>query len=109
MNIGVLLKTTCYDCHSNNTIYPWYSRFQSVGWWLQSHIKDGKAHLNFDEFSNYQTDKKKKKLSAIVEEVEKGEMPLSTYTLIHFNANLSKAQRKEIADWATTLKENLKN
>src|SRR5439155_20340848 len=48
-----ILKTSCYDCHSNNTIYPWYSEVQPVGWWLNNHINDGKNEVNFSEFAAY--------------------------------------------------------
>lgn len=106
-NVSILLKTSCYDCHSNNTVYPWYNDIQPVAWWLNSHVKDGKKHLNFDEFDAYPLEKKKKKLSEIVKTIEKGEMPLKSYTFIHANAKLSIAQQKEITDWATLLKENI--
>jgi hypothetical protein len=45
------LKTSCYDCHSNNTAYPWYNNIQPVKWWLADHVNSGKRHLNFDEFN----------------------------------------------------------
>lgn len=106
-DISALLRTSCYDCHSNNTVYPWYSKVQPVDWWLNSHVNDGKRKLNFDEFDTYSIKEKKKKVSEIIETLEKNEMPLESYTLIHSNAKLSKAQQKEINDWATTLKNNL--
>ena len=81
--IGTLLKSSCYDCHSNNTVYPWYSNVQPFAWWLSSHITEGKQELNFDEFNSYDVKKKKHKLDEVVEMIEKNEMPLSSYTLIH--------------------------
>lgn len=106
-NVSAMLKVSCYDCHSNNTVYPWYYHVQPVAWWLSDHINDGKRHLNFDEFNTYSVEKKKKKLSEVIETIEKGEMPLTSYTLIHSDAKLSKAQQKEINDWAKALKESL--
>ena len=53
-----ILKTSCYDCHSNNTIYPSYSKVQPVKWWLADHVNSGKRHLNFDEFNSYSREKK---------------------------------------------------
>lgn len=102
-NVGTLLRTSCYDCHSNNTQYPWYNNIQPVALWLSSHIKDGKRHLNFDEFNTYPAEKKRKKLQEIAETVEKSEMPLSSYTLIHGDARLSVENKKVLIDWATAL------
>jgi hypothetical protein len=102
-NVRSILKPACYDCHSNNTEYPWYNNIQPVAWWLASHIKDGKKHLNFDEFDLYSPDKKKKKLSHIKETIEKGDMPLSSYTLIHTDARLSEEQKNIILNWVQTL------
>ncbi|MBN8861275.1 MAG: heme-binding domain-containing protein [Sphingobacteriales bacterium] len=100
-NVGTLLRTSCYDCHSNNTKYPWYNNIEPVALWLNSHINDGKRHLNFDEFNTYPTEKKSKKLQEIAKTVEKDEMPLSSYTLIHGDARLSAEDKKVLIDWAT--------
>ncbi|WP_199119403.1 heme-binding domain-containing protein [Pedobacter sp. ASV28] len=105
MQVGTILKTSCYDCHSNNTSYPWYSHIQPIAWWLNSHIKDGKRHLNFDEFESYPIVKQKKKLGEIAATVKSEEMPLSSYTLIHRNASLSKAEQQIIVNWANHLKQ----
>ena len=84
-----LLRTSCYDCHSSTTIYPWYSNIQPFAWWQQSHVVDGKKELNFDEFNSYDVKRKKHKLDEVIEVIEKDEMPLGSYTLIHRNAILS--------------------
>jgi len=102
-NVGTLLRTSCYDCHSNNTKYPWYNNIEPVALWLNSHINDGKRHLNFDEFSTYPAKKKIKKLQEIAKTVEKGEMPLYSYTLIHGDARLTAEDKKILIDWATAL------
>jgi hypothetical protein len=104
-----VLKTACYDCHSNNTRYPWYNNVQPVEWWLASHINDGKKHLNFDEFNLYPADKKKKKLSQIKKTIEKHEMPLASYTLVHTDARLSVDQKELILDWVRTLESALES
>lgn len=95
-----VLKTACYDCHSNNTVYPWYNNIQPVGFWLQHHVNEGKEHLNFAEFGNYPADKAAKKMRGIVHEVEEGDMPLGSYTLIHKNAILTEAQKQLVINWA---------
>ncbi|WP_343707018.1 heme-binding domain-containing protein [Flavobacterium sp.] len=106
-NVNLLLRTSCYDCHSNNTKYPWYSNIQPVGWWLSNHINEGKRELNFDEFNSYTLEKKKKKISEIIKEIDKKDMPLSSYTLIHRNAELTVEQRQEIIQWAKNIDNNL--
>lgn len=98
--VDKLLRTSCYDCHSNNTVYPWYGNVQPVALWLDDHIRDGKKHLNFDEFNTYSAERKQKKFKEIAEEIEEGEMPMTSYTLIHQNAKLSPADKKLLVDWA---------
>ena len=87
-----MLKVSCYDCHSNNTYYPWYWQVQPVTWFMNDHINDGKRHLNFSEFSSYAARRRYKKLKEISQEIKSGDMPLRSYTIIHRNAVLSTAQ-----------------
>ncbi|MEA1847560.1 heme-binding domain-containing protein [Chryseobacterium sp. MHB01] len=102
-----LLKASCYDCHSNNTAYPWYNNIQPVKWWLADHVNSGKRHLNFDEFNTYTKEKKLKKLDEIAETVKEGEMPLSSYTIIHHNAKLSSTDKSEIEKWVVQVKKEI--
>jgi len=96
----MILETACYDCHSNNTDYPWYSKIQPVAWWLNRHIVNGKRHLNFSEFGNYDLKKAKHKLVETAEVMEEDEMPLFSYTLIHKNAKLDAMQKQQLIVWA---------
>ena len=105
-NVDKLLRVSCYDCHSNNTVYPWYSNVQPVALWLDDHIRDGKKHLNFDEFNSYSAKRKQKILNEIVETIDEGEMPMTSYKLIHRDARLSPKDKKILTDWA---KEMMKN
>ncbi|WP_222537005.1 heme-binding domain-containing protein [Pedobacter polysacchareus] len=105
--IGVILRRSCYDCHSNTTAYPWYSNIQPFAWWLQSHVNEGKHELNFDEFNNYDVKKKKHKLDEVIETIEKDEMPLTSYTLIHRGAVLSPKDKDKLITWAKELKKNI--
>lgn len=98
-DVQQILKTSCYDCHSNNTTYPWYSKIQPVAWWLGDHIEDGKKELNFSEFSQYRLARQYHKLEEINEQVKENEMPLKSYTLIHTDAKLSNDQKLQIANW----------
>ena len=95
-----LLQRACYDCHSNNTKYPWYAEVQPVRWWLDSHIKDGKRHLNFSEFGSYTAKRANHKMKQTAEQVESGEMPLPSYTWMHPEARLTPQEIKLLADWA---------
>lgn len=98
--IGGLLQKSCYDCHSNNTVYPWYSNIQPFSWWQQNHVNEGKKELNFDEFNSYDVKKKKHKLDEIAEMIEKDEMPLNSYTLMHRGAILSPQDKDKLITWA---------
>ncbi len=107
-DVQSILKTSCYDCHSNNTVYPWYSYIQPVAWWLNGHIKDGKKDLNFSEFASYRIRRQYKKLEEINELVKKDEMPLDSYLWIHKNAKLSDQQKLTIANWANASRDSIK-
>jgi Haem-binding domain len=102
------LINACYDCHSNNTKYPWYSNIQPAAWWLNDHIKDGKKHLNFDEFTTYRIARQYKKLEECIDETKEGEMPLESYTLIHKNAVLTDAEKLALATWCETVRDSIK-
>ena len=98
--VAMVLKKACYDCHSNRTSYPWYSRVQPVAQYLDGHVRDGKSELNLDEFMTYSLRKRQHKLVSIREQVEEGQMPLSSYTWMHPEARLTPEERRLIAEWA---------
>jgi hypothetical protein len=104
-----VLQRSCYDCHSNNTAYPWYNNIQPFAWFLADHVKDGKDELNFSTFASYTPKKAAHKLDEVIGETSEGEMPLSSYTLIHRNAILSDQEIKMINEWATTLGDSIRN
>ncbi len=94
-----LLKTACYDCHSNHTVYPWYGNIAPISYWLDEHIEHGKEELNFSDWASYSAKKKEHKLEEMAEEVEEGEMPLNEYTWTHSEARLTEDQKKILMDW----------
>ncbi|MEZ4857188.1 MAG: heme-binding domain-containing protein [Flavobacteriaceae bacterium] len=98
VEVKAILKANCYDCHSNHTIYPWYAEIAPASFWLADHVKDGKKHFNVSEWEHYSAKKKDHKLEELFEEVEKGEMPLDSYTWIH--GNISKEEQKMLMQWA---------
>lgn len=103
-HLADIIKTSCYDCHSNNTIYPWYDRITPVNFWVDGHIKHGKGHLNFSEWDKYSAKKKAHKLDEFIEMIEDKEMPLASYTLTHQDAKLSDADIAALTNWVTLVK-----
>lgn len=102
-DIGHIIYTSCYNCHSNNTIYPWYSKVQPIGWFLENHIKKGKEELNFSEFGTYSARKQTSKLKSMAGQIENGEMPIASYTFIHREARLSQEDKNILIDYLNAL------
>ncbi len=98
-SVKVILRNACYDCHSNNTDYPWYSNIQPIGWYLANHITKAKEDLNFSEFGGYSTRRQKSKLDAIGDEISNNGMPLPSYRLLHKNARLSENEKTLLINW----------
>ena len=102
-----ILENACYDCHSNNTRYPWYAEIQPFGWFLAQHVRDGKQHLNFSEFGRLTPKRAKTRLEDSIDEIAERHMPLDSYTLIHRDARLSDAQIAAFTTWAEATVERL--
>ena len=102
-NVQQTFKQKCYDCHSNNTRYPWYIHIQPIGWWMASHIKDAKDDLNFSEFKTYNTKQANHKLEEISEVITEGSMPLKSYVWLHAEAKVTPEEVKAINDWTASL------
>lgn len=99
-DIQLIMGRSCNDCHSNQTLYPWYSYIQPSGWFLKNHVDDGRRHLNFSVWNTYDAKKKSKKLEEVCDEVEAKAMPLPSYLWIHRDAVLSENDAKALCDWA---------
>jgi len=108
-NVSTSLQNSCADCHSNNTVYPWYAQVQPVGWWLNNHIKEGKRELNLSEFGTYTIARQYKKLDDMAEQVNKGEMPLTSYTLVHTNSRLTDKERHALINWCENIRDTIKS
>src|SRR5690554_4309373 len=104
-HIEQMLQTSCYNCHSNNTNYPWYSKMQPVGWLLEDHINKGKEVLNLSEFGSYSGRKQQSKLTSMISQIEDDKMPLASYTFIHREARLSIEKKETLLDYLRTLKD----
>ena len=105
--VQTILKTSCYDCHSNNTAYPWYNSIQPVAFWLAHHVDEAQHEVNFNEFASYKPRRQYKKFNEIIEQIETDEMPLASYTIIHRETILSPAQKTLMIDWAKSMKDTL--
>ena len=103
-----ILKTTCFDCHSAKTNYPWYNNITPVNYWLDEHVRDGKKHLDFSKWSEYSLKRKEHKMDELYEDVEKKEMPLNSYTWTHADANLTQAQIDAVVAWAKKVQADYK-
>lgn len=103
-DVAAILKTSCYDCHSNQTTYPWYTNIAPVSWWIKHHINEGRGELNFSEWGDYKERRKDHKLKECVEMVEENEMPMSSYTMIHGDATLSKEQIQSLNNWFNSIR-----
>ncbi len=94
--IATLIKAACYDCHSHQAKYPWYSNVAPISWMVEHHIEEGREHLNFSEWGSYDTKKANHKLEECIEEIEEGEMPMKPYVVMHSEAKMSKEQKKAL-------------
>lgn len=102
--IKAIIKTSCYDCHSNLTNTPWYGEIAPISWYINDHINEGQEELNFSAWGTYQLTKKKHKLEECWEEVEKGAMPLDGYLKLHSEAKLSEDNQKQLIAWFKSIK-----
>ena len=106
-NVDSILVVACKDCHSNNTRYPWYNNIQPVAWFLANHVTDGKRSFNLNEFATYPVARQYDKIEEIKKQIDKGEMPLSSYTWIHKDAILTEAQKNTIESWSEGIKKQM--
>jgi len=106
-DVDKILRTSCYDCHSNNSVPMWYMQIQPIGMWIDHHIEEGKGEINFDEFSAYSLLRQYHKFEEIEEMLAEDEMPLTSYTLIHGDAKLSAEQKKKVTDWVDAMRDTM--
>lgn len=97
--IEQILKTSCYDCHSNETTYPWYAYIAPVSWLVVRDVKQGRSDLNFSEWANLKSRDKIKLLDEIADEVDEGNMPMPIYTITHRDASLDDNQKQVLVKW----------
>jgi len=98
-NVQAIFNRSCNDCHTNETVYPWYSKIQPAAWFLADHIKEGRSEMNFSLWNTYEARRKKRKLEEICQQIETKAMPLPSYLWIHRDAELSDVEIKTLCDW----------
>jgi len=104
--VRTILRTSCYDCHSNETVWPWYSNVIPTKWLVRNHVREGRGHLNFSSWEVYPPERAARKLEEVVEMVEGGEMPLQSYERMHPGAELTSEEAARLMDWARSLRES---
>jgi len=107
-DVKTILAKACNDCHSNNTRYPWYATLQPVHWWLEKHVKDGKKHINYDEYTNRPLRYQYHKMEETIEMLKEGEMPLNSYTWTHKDAKLTDEEKSKLTGWAQSVMDTMK-
>ena len=104
--VKTILEQNCYDCHSNNTVYPWYAEVAPISYMIANHVDEGKEHFNVSDWSKWNFKKKDHKLDELIEEVEEGHMPERSYTWLH--GNMSEAEVESLISWAKEARAKLK-
>jgi hypothetical protein len=94
-----IVSRSCFDCHSNETVWPWYSYVAPVSWLVAHDVNEGREHLNFSEWHSYMEEDIPVIKKEIWEEIEEGEMPLGIYLILHSDAKLSEADITVLHDW----------
>lgn len=94
-----ILKSSCYDCHSNESKYPWYTNIAPISWYVKDHINEGRSYLNFSEFGRYNNYQKKHIYESLYAAANEGWMPLDSYLWIHKDAKLSTKDKKILKEW----------
>jgi hypothetical protein len=98
-DVEAVLERACRDCHSNDTVWPWYSNVAPVSWFVIDHVRSGRRHFNYSEWAVYEPEKARKILHGICDEVKDGSMPVGSYTLVHRHARLSEPDVQALCSW----------
>src|SRR6266446_3599210 len=105
--VAAIFTRSCADCHSNKTVWPWYTNVAPISWWIAGHINEGRQNLNLSEWAKLDPNRQDRKLRQICDEVEDGAMPLPSYLPMHPKAKLSEQDKKALCDWTAAERERL--
>ena len=100
--VRAILRRACYDCHSNETVWPWYSKVAPISWLVARDVREGRTELNFSTWDQYSSKQQVKKMGESFEEVAEGEMPPWFYLPVHRDAVLSPQDKAALRDWAAS-------
>lgn len=106
LKIQSIIKTSCYDCHSDTTVYPDYAYVAPISWMIKNHVREGREHLNFSQWGNYNRDLKRSMLQNSVKSITHYSMPLPAYISKHPKANLTAAERILLENYFETILES---
>jgi len=98
-NVKNILRESCYDCHSNETIWYWYTEFAPISWLIARDVNEGRSYLNFSTWDKYSTTEKKELLAESIETIQEGEMPMKIYALMHPEAEINKDELNVLITW----------
>lgn len=99
VNIARMIKNQCYDCHSNETKYPWYTDYAPISWWIKSNINGAREYFNFSEWGKLEQKEKIAKIQECYEAIEEGEMPVALYIMMHEESQFSDAASDSLMNW----------
>jgi hypothetical protein len=105
--VAAIFDRSCRDCHSNKTVWPWYTNFAPISWFIVNHVNEGRKHMNLSEWGRLDRDLQDKKPRQICDEVTDGAMPLSSYTPLHPGSKLSPEDVKTLCDWTNAERQRL--
>lgn len=106
-DVQSILKKSCADCHSEETVYPWYTKIQPVGWWINHHIEEGRMEFDMNHFGLYDAKRQNHLLEEIEEVIESGEMPMKSYVIMHSAAKLNAKEKSTLINWANQSRKQL--
>lgn len=106
-NMAAIIEAACYDCHSHETIYPWYSDVAPFSWLIKEHVNNGRRHLNFSVWSDYKEKKKDHKIEECIDMIKSDEMPMKGYVFFHEEAEISQDQKMALLNWFGELRDSL--
>jgi hypothetical protein len=103
LQVHNILRRACYDCHSNETVWPWYGKVAPVSWLLAKDVREGRAELNFSTWNQYSGKKQVHKLKEVIKEIEEAEMPPFSYVALHNNARIETSDIAALRSWVAEM------
>ena len=100
---AAVLERSCRDCHSHDTVWPWYSNVAPMSWLVIDHVDHGRRHFNYSDWASLERDEAPKVLRGICDLPRKGEMPIGSYLLMHRDARPSPGDVQTLCDWVSSL------